>query len=151
MILCFAVFCSLTFAKEKTSAAKFQSPFHCLSRITMKYGSQIHPLTEKEFFHDGICIVAKPGEEIYPIADGVVEETGFEQALGNYIIVRHSTSYKSLYAHLAAGFKCQKDDKVSSNKPIARQGATGQVTGSCLHLSIYKDENPVNPEKLLDL
>ena len=109
----------------------------------------MHPISNEEYFHNGTDIVAKLGTKIFPVADGIIIEKGFKQSEGNYIIIQHDNGYKSMYSHLSR-FTCEIGDQVNTKRAIGKLGATGIVTGPVLHLSIYKNDELVNPESLID-
>lgn len=143
------LFSTLIFAQNSSEKTVFTCPIHSVYKISMLYGDQIHSLTAEKFFHNGTDIVAKIGTKVFPIADGIIIEKGFKQSDGNYIIIQHDNGYKSIYAHLSR-FTCEIGDQVNIKRAIGKVGATGIVTGPFLHLSIYKDDELVNPETLID-
>lgn len=149
IITFFLIFSTLIFAQDNTEKNHFTCPIHSMYKTSMLYGTQVHPLTDKEIFHNGTDIVAKLGTKVFPIADGIVIEKGFKQEDGNYIIIQHSNGYKSLYSHLSR-FSCEIGDQVNIKRAIGKVGATGIVTGPFLHLSVYKNDELVNPESLID-
>ena len=149
IITCLLLFSTLFFAQDNFEKNIFTCPIHSTYKISMLYGTQIHSITEKEFFHNGTDIVAKLGTKVFPIADGIVIEKGFKQSDGNYIIIQHDNGYKSMYAHLSR-FSCEIGDQVNTKRVIGKVGATGIVTGPFLHLSIFKNDELVNPETLID-
>ena len=134
------------FAKDN----KFACPLHCSYRVAMQYGNQWHPLTEKDFFHKGIDLVADSGTDIFPAADGHVTEKGFNIAEGKYVIIEHDNGYKTIYTHLK-DFYCESGQTVSTKDRIACLGNTGVSTGPHLHFAIYKDGEVLNPENLIEL
>ncbi len=137
------------FAQMGVSEISFTNPIHSKYKISMHFGKQIHPLTDKEYEHDGIDIVSKINTKVYPIAEGIVIEKGFDVSDGKYIVIDHKNGYKSRYTHLKS-FSCEVSENVSPKKTIARLGATGIVTAPFLHLSIFKDEEAVDPESLIE-
>ena len=149
ILAAFIFFSTLIFARDNSEKKIFTCPIHSMYKTSMLYGTQVHPLTDKEFFHNGTDIVAKLGTKVFPIADGIVIEKGFKQEDGKYIIIQHSDGYKSLYSHLSR-FSCEIGDQVNIKRVIGKVGATGIVTGPFLHLSVYKNDELVNPESLID-
>ncbi len=142
-------FSTLTFSQDNSGKTVFNCPIRSMYKTSMLYGTQVHPLTDKEFFHNGTDIVAKLGAKVFPIADGIVIQKGFKQSDGNYIIIQHTDGYKSMYSHLSR-FSCEIGDRVNIKQAIGKVGATGIATGPFLHLSVYKNDELVNPESLID-
>ena len=119
----------------------------CLNIILLLQEYRYDKLFTKMIF--GYRFLAAIMTEVFPIADGIIIEKGFKQSDGNYIIIQHDNGYKSMYAHLSR-FTCEIGDQVNIKRTIGKVGATGIVTGPFLHLSIYKDDELVNPETLID-
>lgn len=91
--------------------------------------------------HNGIDIVEGPGTPIKPAADGIVLASGYNNGWGNWVAIRHSNLYNlvTLYAHLRSPTGLGNGTLVSTNSIIGYEGATGNATGSHLHLSVYQD------------
>lgn len=100
-------------------------------------------------YHPGIDIAAGLGMPIHPIIDGVVTETGFDIfGLGNYIVIKHESNFKSKYAHLGKIF-VKAGQKVNTENIIGEVGLTGHTSGPHTHLEITLNGNFVDPVKLL--
>ena len=87
--------------------------------------------------HNGIDIKAGLGSEIKSIGPGTVLAKGFNNAGGNWIAIRHDNDLVSIYGHMKEPALVLVGEKVSENTIIGFEGATGFVTGSHLHLSLY--------------
>ena len=148
-IAVFLFLSTLLFSLDNSEKGIFSCPIHSMYKTSMLYGTQMHPISNEEYFHNGTDIVAKLGTKIFPVADGIIIEKGFKQTEGNYIIIQHTNGYKSMYSHLSR-FTCEIGDQVNTKRAIGKLGATGIVTGPVLHLSIYKNDELVNPESLID-
>ena len=103
--------------------------------LTDGYGWRYHPITGSLDFHYGNDLAAPAGTEIYAAAEGTVTVAGTHESYGNYIIIEHSGSLKTLYAH------CQEllvsaGERVSAGQPIALVGSTGEATGPHLHFEV---------------
>ncbi len=101
------------------------------------------------FFHQAIDLAAPAGTPIRPIADGqiaVVSYNGF--GLGNYIVIRHSANFYSVYAHLLR-INVKKNDWVKQKDVIGAVGSTGHSTGPHLHLETIVDNQKINPLTIL--
>ena len=123
------------------SSKDYQSPLKD-PIVTSKFGNRVHPITLKPSFHTGLDITSTLSHEVYAIRDGFVLESGYDDNLGNYIILEHSDGYKSLYAHLSSFSDCTIYKK---GEVIGYMGDTGKTTGVHLHIEISKDNELLNP------
>lgn len=95
--------------------------------------------------HRGIDFVMPQGTPIKVIADGYVEKIGFDaDGYGNYVVVRHSPSIKSLYGHLST-INVEYGQKVDRENILGLAGNTGQSSSAHLHLEIYEGGRRLNP------
>ncbi|MBR4425286.1 MAG: M23 family metallopeptidase [Oscillospiraceae bacterium] len=109
------------------------------------FGFRLHPLREEVLFHYGTDVAASSGELICAFADGTVLATGFDEGYGNYLLLGHAEGWRSLYAHCSA-VSVAAGEWVRCGQPIARVGATGQVTGPHLHFELTQRGVYRNPE-----
>ena len=91
-------------------------------------------------YHCGVDYTSSTNSNIVKAAaDGVVEKVGFNSANGNYVIIRHTLSGKtvySFYAHLSL-INCSDDDPVAKGTQIGVMGNTGSSSmGPHLHFAI---------------
>ena len=91
--------------------------------------------------HNGIDMAAGYGSSIKTIADGEIIANGKNDGWGNWVAIRHPNQYNlvSIYSHMSALSFLQVGTQVYAGQVIGYEGSTGKVTGSHLHLSIYKD------------
>lgn len=91
--------------------------------------------------HNGIDMAAGYGSSIHAIADGRIIANGKNDGWGNWVAIQHPNQYNfvSIYSHMSALSFLQVGTSVYSGQVIGYEGNTGNVTGSHLHLSIYKD------------
>jgi len=115
-------------------------------KVNSFFGDRVHPVTGQHDFHKGVDLAAK-AQIVYCIQNGIVEEVGFNQILGNYIRINHGIS-KSIYGHLSRIFP-RKGDNIYGAMPIGITGTTGRVTGEHLHLSIKVNKTYINPMRYL--
>ena len=81
--------------------------------------------------------------KIHPLLEGIVEETGYNNILGKYVIIKHGINNEdiyTLYAHFSKIF-VKKKDRVTINSVIGYMGNTGRSHGAHLHLAMYKQKN----------
>lgn len=99
--------------------------------------------------NDGIDIAAGEGAPVHAAAAGIVTYAGNElRQYGNLIIIKHSDSYITVYAH-EASIGVKKGDSVSQGQVIGTAGSTGGVAQTELHFEVRYQTKPVNPRPLL--
>ena len=112
--------------------------------ITGTYGRKVHPLTKKESFHNGIDLDAEAGQNVLAAAAGTVLDCSYSDAYGYCVTLEHENGVQTMYAHLSQ-FYVGPGDAVSQGQVIAAAGATGWVTDTQLHLSVFIDGEAVDP------
>lgn len=116
------------------------------AKITSGYGMRVNPILGYSMMHQGIDFGAPIGTPIFAAGNGTIEEIGEKNGYGNYIKLRHNSSYETAYAHIsrfASGMK--RGTKVKQGQVIAYVGETGRATGPHLHFEIIVDGQHVNP------
>jgi murein DD-endopeptidase MepM/ murein hydrolase activator NlpD len=111
-------------------------------RITQGYGMTAY--AKKGAYggagHNGIDIASGFGSSIYAIGDGEIIANGKNDGWGNWVAIKHPGAYNlvSIYGHMSALSLLKVGSHVKAGDVIGYEGATGNVTGSHLHLSLYK-------------
>lgn len=130
-----------------SSGSGFTWPVPGHTRISSNYGWRICPFHGREK-HTGIDIPAPYGTAVKAADSGTVIYSGYLGSYGNAIIIRHSSTLYTLYAHnssLVAG----SGKQVSRGQTVAKIGSTGSSTGNHLHFEVRKGGNSygndVNP------
>lgn len=113
-------------------------------RITSRFGFRAHPMGGGSRFHTGIDIAASYGATVVAAESGQVIEAGWHGLLGKVVIIRHSSTYETLYGHNSY-LLVRPGEYVRKGEPIARVGSTGLSTGPHVHFEIHKNEQPINP------
>jgi murein DD-endopeptidase MepM/ murein hydrolase activator NlpD len=99
--------------------------------------------------HMGIDFVAKLGTPVYASANGFVIFSDYTERDGYTMIVGHSQNYLTIYKHCSVLLKKERDT-VLQGEIIALSGNSGETsTGPHLHFEIWKDGQPIDPEKVL--
>ena len=112
--------------------------------ITGTYGWKVHPLTQKESFHNGVDLDAAAGQNVLAVATGTVLDCSYNDAYGYSVTLEHADGVQTMYAHLSK-FYVEPGDAVLQGQVIAAAGATGWVTGPQLHLGLFLDGEAVDP------
>ena len=101
--------------------------------------------------HYGVDIVAKENEPVRSVADGVVIMSSWTLNGGYVLAIQHAGNLVSVYKHNSELFK-NVGNFVAAGEVVATIGDTGELTsGPHLHLELWHNGNPVNPEEYIAL
>jgi murein DD-endopeptidase MepM/ murein hydrolase activator NlpD len=92
---------------------------------------------------------APQGTPVSALGAGVVEFAGRKGGYGNYVEVRHGSTYTSCYGHLwkfATGIR--RRTRVEQGQVIGYVGSTGLSTGPHLDFRVRKNGSYVDPLRL---
>ena len=67
--------------------------------VTSRFGGRWHPGSGEQDFHKGVDIAAAQGTPILAALPGVVEQTGYSESYGNFVVLRHSDNLRTTYNH----------------------------------------------------
>jgi len=110
--------------------------------------SRFHPVLKTNRPHRGVDFAAPTGTPVRSVADGIVEVAGYHRGNGNWIRIRHSDRWKTLYLHLSRiESGVQKGARVRRGQQIGRVGATGLATGPHLHFELHDRGRSIDPMK----
>ncbi|MDO4693851.1 MAG: M23 family metallopeptidase [Eikenella sp.] len=116
------------------------------SRISSPYGMRIHPVLGGLRMHTGIDYAAPTGTPIRAPSAGVVAFRGWKGGYGNTVVLRHTGSMETLYAHMSAfSTTAAPGMRVEAGEVIGYVGSTGRSTGPHLHYEVRLNGQPVNP------
>lgn len=93
-----------------------------------------HPLLHRFRHHQGVDYAAPYGTPIKSVANGTIAMLGQKGGYGNTIVIKHDSSYSTLYGHLskyASGLKVGSN--VQQGQLIGYVGSSGLATGPHLH------------------
>jgi len=118
--------------------------------ITSSYGYRRWPFdgSNARHFHSGMDIGAPMGSSVRAAMSGRVSAVGWDDVLGNYIVISHHSGYRTMYGHLSAA-RVKSGAYVGTGERIGDVGSTGLSTGPHLHFTVYKNGVTVNPRNLL--
>lgn len=119
-----------------------------VGRVTSPFGERMHPIEHTEKKHDGIDFAGATGDPVKCSANGRVIFAGVQRGYGNIIIVQHSDTLASAYAHLSE-IGVEVGEAVAQGQKIGKVGSTGNSTGPHLHFEIRENGEQVNPTKYL--
>ena len=136
---------------EPLNSVWFQWPVegsHTVS-LSNRYGFRVAPGGQGETFHAGIDIPAESGTAITAAAGGTVTETGYDTALGNYLILDHGNGMETVYGQCLS-LSVETGDTVEAGEEIAAVGSTGLSTGPHLHFEVRQNGDAQNPVAYFD-
>lgn len=129
------------YAPDGSSLQKafLRSPLKFSAPITSRFShSRLHPVLKRHRPHLGIDYGAPHGAPVQAIGNGRVLFAGYRGANGNFVHVRHSNGYETMYLHLSK-ILVSAGEKVSQGELIGRVGATGLATGPHLDFRITQN------------
>jgi len=120
-------------------------------RVSSGFGWRKNPFTRRREFHSGIDILGPKGTRIIAPARGVVITTGYDQRLGNYLVLQHAGEIKTIYGHLHK-LSANEGMQVNRRDLLGFMGNTGMSTSRHLHYSVIIDDRAVDPMRyILDI
>jgi murein DD-endopeptidase MepM/ murein hydrolase activator NlpD len=120
------------------------------SRISSGFTTRrFHPITKTWKAHPAIDYAAPTGTPIKSVGDGVIIKKGYTSGNGNYVKIRHNSSYETIYLHMRGFAKnIGQGKRVAQGQTIGYVGSTGLATGPHLCFRMYKNGAPVNPQRV---
>ncbi len=116
------------------------------ARITSGFGMRNHPVLGYSKMHKGIDFAAPIGTPVYAAGDGVIEKAGPWSSYGNYMRIRHTSTYSTAFGHLSGYAKgIHPGVRVRQGQVVAYSGNTGRTTGPHLHYEVLISGDQVNP------
>ena len=122
-----------------------QSPLK-FSRITSGFSMQrFHPVQKRIKAHLGTDYAAPQGTPILSVGDGVVLEAAFKQFNGNYVKIKHNSTYTTQYLHMSNFAKgIRSGSPVTQGQVIGYVGSTGLATGPHVCFRFWKNNQQVD-------
>ena len=117
------------------------------TRISSQFNlNRRHPLFKHTMPHRGIDYAAPRGTPVHAAGDGLVEVAGRTEPNGNYVVLRHDSTFTTKYLHLSKlGRDIKVGARVEQGDTIGYVGATGWATGPHLHYEFLVNGVHQNP------
>ena len=119
------------------------------ARLSSPFGMRKHPIDGFNKMHRGTDFAAPTGTPIMASGTGTIKKAGWCGGGGNCVVIRHNSTYETVYAHMskfARGIK--KGVRVKQGQTIGFVGSTGKSTGPHLHYEVIINGKRVNSQKL---
>jgi murein DD-endopeptidase MepM/ murein hydrolase activator NlpD len=109
----------------------------------------MHPVTHNYAPHLGVDYGAPYGTPVRATGEGTVVAAMRHHANGNYVKIKHNSSYTTYYLHLSRFAKgIRKGKRVRQGQVIGYVGSTGFATGPHLCYRIKVGGRFVNPRRI---
>ncbi len=119
------------------------------ARLSSPFGMRKHPIDGYNKMHKGTDFAAPLGTPIMASGDGVVKKAGWCGGGGNCVVIRHNSSYTTVYAHMSEFAKgIRSGVRVKQAQIIGYVGSTGKSTGPHLHYEVIFNGKKINSQKL---
>lgn len=105
---------------------------------------RLHPVTGRVKAHRGTDYVAPVGTPIWAAGDGIVMKSAYNKFNGNYVFIRHTSTYITKYLHMTKR-KVKTGQRVKQGQTVGTLGGTGRVTGPHLHYEFLVNGVHKNP------
>ena len=119
------------------------------ARLSSPFGMRKHPIDGFNKMHRGTDFAAPMGTPIMASGNGVIKKAGWCGGGGNCIVIKHNSTYQTIYAHMskfAPGIRSGK--RVKQGQTIGYVGSTGKSTGPHLHYEVIINGKKVNSQTL---
>ena len=119
------------------------------SRISSRYSPRrFHPVLKRYKSHLGTDYAAPRGTPIMATADGQVIAASYTRGNGNYVKIRHNSTYTTQYLHMSKFARGMKAGKVvKQGDVIGYVGSTGLATGPHVCYRFWVNGTQVDPYK----
>ncbi len=124
------------FLKAPVQFSRVSSRYNLRRRIAY-YGNKIRP-------HKGTDFAARVGTPILATANGTVVKASYTRGNGNYIKIRHNSTYATQYLHMQKR-KSKVGDFVKQGDVIGWVGMTGNTAGPHVCYRFWKNGRQVDP------
>lgn len=126
------------FLKMPVQFSRISSRYNLNRRIAF-YGNKVRP-------HLGTDFAAPIGTPIMATANGVVSESRRKGGNGNYVKIRHNSTYSTQYLHMSKR-AVKVGDVVKQGDVIGYIGMTGNTSGPHVCYRFWKNGKQVDPLK----
>ena len=119
------------------------------ARLSSPFGMRKHPIDGFNKMHRGTDFAAPTGTPIMASGNGVVKKAGWCGGGGNCVVIKHNSTYQTVYAHMskfANGIR--SGVRVKQGQTIGYVGSTGKSTGPHLHYEVIVNGKKINSQTL---
>ncbi|WP_340199580.1 M23 family metallopeptidase [Ascidiimonas sp. W6] len=115
------------------------------SRISSRFSPRrFHPVQKRWKAHKGTDYAAPRGTPIMATANGYITKSGYTGGNGNYVKIRHNSTYETQYLHMTKR-AVRAGQFVKQGDIIGYVGSTGLATGPHVCYRFWKNGRQVDP------
>lgn len=121
---------------SNNTSSSFRIPMNNPITSYTTWGTAVNYMPYNRRYHVGVDYGYRSDKNIYSITSGTVKSVGYSSSNGNYVIIQHTISGKtvySFYAHMNS-YCVKSGDKVNSGTKIGVIGASGSSANNTTHL-----------------
>ena len=119
------------------------------ARLSSPFGMRKHPIDGFNKMHRGTDFAAPLGTPIMASGSGVIKKAGWCGGGGNCVVIKHNSTYQTIYAHMSKFAKgIRAGVRVKQGQTIGYVGSTGKSTGPHLHYEVLINGKRVNSQTL---
>ena len=119
------------------------------ARLSSPFGMRKHPIDGFNKMHRGTDFAAPMGTPIMASGDGVIKKAGWCGGGGNCVVIKHNSTYKTVYAHMSKfAIGIRSGVRVKQGQTIGFVGSTGKSTGPHLHYEVIVNGKKINSQTL---
>ena len=119
------------------------------ARLSSPFGMRKHPIDGFNKMHQGTDFAAPMGTPIMASGRGVVKKSGWCGGGGNCVVIKHNSTYTTIYAHMSKFARGIRNGvRVKQGQTIGFVGSTGKSTGPHLHYEVKVNGKKVNSQTL---
>ena len=119
------------------------------ARLSSPFGMRKHPIDGFNKMHKGTDFAAPTGTPIMASGSGVIKKAGWCGGGGNCVVIKHNSTYQTIYAHMSKFAKGIRNGvRVKQGQTIGYVGSTGKSTGPHLHYEVLINGKKVNSQTL---
>ncbi len=119
------------------------------ARLSSPFGMRKHPIDGFNKMHRGTDFAAPLGTPIMASGNGVIKKAGWCGGGGNCVVIKHNSTYQTVYAHMSKFAKGIRSGKrVKQGQIIGYVGSTGKSTGPHLHYEVIVNGEKINSQTL---
>ncbi len=119
------------------------------ARLSSPFGMRKHPIDGFNKMHRGTDFAAPMGTPIMASGTGKIKKAGWCGGGGNCVVIKHNSTYETVYAHMSKFAKgIKKGLRVKQGQIIGYVGSTGKSTGPHLHYEVIVNGKKVNSQTL---